>query len=109
MLESERSGENFVTRKITLAAGNIAEGLLDHLELGNMDSFHVLLCVDDCGSLVCQRRQMEKENAGTADDGRSLISRECQIEIFKGDCIFVPANSEPYQLHGQMELLRVRC
>ncbi|MBQ5563705.1 MAG: GDP-mannose 4,6-dehydratase, partial [Clostridia bacterium] len=31
-------GENFVTRKITLAAGRIAEGLQDHLELGNMDS-----------------------------------------------------------------------
>ena len=36
--ESERSGENFVTRKITLAAGRIAEGLQDHLELGNLDS-----------------------------------------------------------------------
>ena len=36
--ESERRGENFVTRKITLAAGRIAEGLQDHLELGNLDS-----------------------------------------------------------------------
>ena len=36
--ESERRGENFVTRKITRAAGRIAEGLQDHLELGNMDS-----------------------------------------------------------------------
>ncbi len=36
--ESERRGENFVTRKITLAAGRIAEGLQDRLELGNMDS-----------------------------------------------------------------------
>lgn len=36
--ESERRGENFVTRKITLAAGRIAEGLQDRLELGNLDS-----------------------------------------------------------------------
>lgn len=36
--ESERRGENFVTRKITLAAGRIAEGQQEHLELGNMDS-----------------------------------------------------------------------
>ena len=36
--ESERRGETFVTRKITLAAGRIAEGIQDHLELGNMDS-----------------------------------------------------------------------
>lgn len=36
--ESERRGENFVTRKITLAAGRIAEDIQDHLELGNLDS-----------------------------------------------------------------------
>ena len=36
--ESERRGENFVTRKITRAAGRIAEGIQDHLELGNLDS-----------------------------------------------------------------------
>ena len=36
--ESERRGENFVTRKITLAAGRIAEGIQEHLELGNLDS-----------------------------------------------------------------------
>lgn len=36
--ESERRGETFVTRKITLAAGRIAEGLQETLELGNLDS-----------------------------------------------------------------------
>ena len=36
--ESERRGETFVTRKITLAAGRIAEGIQDHLELGNLNS-----------------------------------------------------------------------
>lgn len=36
--ESERRGENFVTRKITLAAGRIAYGLQDKLYLGNLDS-----------------------------------------------------------------------
>ena len=36
--ESERRGETFVTRKITLAAARIACGLQDHLELGNLDS-----------------------------------------------------------------------
>lgn len=36
--ESERRGEEFVTRKITRAAGRIACGLQDHLELGNLDS-----------------------------------------------------------------------
>lgn len=36
--ESERRGESFVTRKITIAAAKIAEGLQDKLYLGNMDS-----------------------------------------------------------------------
>lgn len=36
--ESERRGENFVTRKITRAAGRIACGLQDELQLGNLDS-----------------------------------------------------------------------
>ena len=36
--ESPRRGENFVTRKITLAAARIACGLQDHLELGNLSS-----------------------------------------------------------------------
>lgn len=36
--ESERRGENFVTRKITRAAGRIACGLQNQLKLGNLDS-----------------------------------------------------------------------
>ena len=36
--ESERRGETFVTRKITLAAARIAQGKQEKLYLGNMDS-----------------------------------------------------------------------
>lgn len=36
--ESERRGENFVTRKITLAAARIAQGMQDKLYMGNMDA-----------------------------------------------------------------------
>ena len=36
--ESERRGETFVTRKITLAAARIAQGLQDKLYLGNLSS-----------------------------------------------------------------------
>lgn len=36
--ESERRGETFVTRKITIAAARIAQNLQDKLYLGNMDS-----------------------------------------------------------------------
>ena len=36
--ESERRGENFVTRKITLAAARIKQGIQDKLYLGNLDA-----------------------------------------------------------------------
>ena len=36
--ESERRGKEFVTRKITDAVARIKHGVLDHLELGNMDA-----------------------------------------------------------------------
>lgn len=36
--ESERRGETFVTRKITLAAARIVQGLQDKLYLGNLDA-----------------------------------------------------------------------
>ena len=36
--ESERRGETFVTRKITLAAARIAQGIQDKLYLGNLDA-----------------------------------------------------------------------
>ena len=36
--ESERRGENFVTRKITIAVARIAQGMQDKLYLGNLDA-----------------------------------------------------------------------
>ncbi|MDY2637336.1 MAG: type I phosphomannose isomerase catalytic subunit [Phascolarctobacterium sp.] len=50
-------------------------------------SFRVLLCTDGCGSL--------------------RVENEIQ-EYFKGDCIFVPANSESIRIHGQAQFLDVR-
>ena len=60
--ESERRGENFVTRKITLAAGRIAEGIQDHLELGNMDSLRDWGYAKDyveCMWLILQQEEPE--------------------------------------------------
>lgn len=52
-------------------------------------SFEVLLCIDGCGALFW-------------DGGGAL-------PFFRGDCVFVPANSRPLRLHGQAQLLRVTC
>ena len=58
--ESERRGDNFVTRKITLAAGRIACGLQDHLELGNLDSLRDWVYAKDyveCMWLILQHSE----------------------------------------------------
>lgn len=52
------------------------------------NSFHALLCVDGCGVLY----------------GDGVV-----IPFFKGDCIFVPADSVELKLHGKAEILEVRC
>jgi len=52
-------------------------------------SFQVLLCVSGCGVLL------NKSNAS--------------LSFFKGDCIFIPANSYNLYLHGQAQLLCVKC
>ena len=52
------------------------------------NSFHVLLCVDGCGV---------------------MLGDETDIPFFKGDCIFVPANSISLRLHGRAQLLNVSC
>ena len=60
--ESERRGESFVTRKITLAAGRIACGLQNKLYLGNMDSLRDWGYAKDyveCMWLILQQEEPE--------------------------------------------------
>lgn len=56
-------------------------------------SFRVLLCYDGCGNISYY-----------ANDGRKEY-----IDVYKGDCIFVPADSKELTLNGVMELLDIRC
>jgi GDPmannose 4,6-dehydratase len=60
--ESERRGETFVTRKITLAAARIAQGQQDCLYLGNLDSLRDWGYAKDyveCMWLILQNDQPE--------------------------------------------------
>ena len=50
-------------------------------------AFRVLLCVNGCGIISCE-------------DGK--------IEFYKGDCIFIPADSEILTISGQAQFLDVR-
>lgn len=52
------------------------------------NSFHALLVVDGCGS---------------------LFGDAFALNFFKGDCIFVPANSVEMRLHGKAQILDVNC
>lgn len=56
-------------------------------------SFEVLLCIKGCGMLF-----MYDENRMTES-----------IPVFKGDCIFVPANSCRIKIHGKIQMLKVHC
>ena len=60
--ESERRGETFVTRKITLAAARIAQGFQDKLYLGNLDARRDWGYAKDyveCMWLILQNKQPE--------------------------------------------------
>lgn len=60
--ESERRGETFVTRKITLAAARIAQGLQDKLYLGNLSSLRDWGYAKDyveCMWLILQQEKAE--------------------------------------------------
>ena len=60
--ESERRGETFVTRKITLAAARIAQGKQERLLLGNLDSLRDWGYAKDyveCMWLILQQKKAE--------------------------------------------------
>ena len=53
------------------------------------NSFQVLLCTGGCGLLMY--------------GGNGVL------QFFKGDCIFVPADSVAIKIHGNAQLLKVTC
>ncbi len=57
------------------------------LQIGSI-SFNVLLCVGGCGVMFYKNEA---------------------LPFFKGDCIFVPANSVSMHIHGKASLLKVSC
>ena len=94
--ESERRGETFVTRKITLAAARIAQGKQDRLFLGNLDSLRDWGYAKDyveCMWLILQNRTPEDFVIATGvqhsvREFATLAFREAGIELeFKGEGI----------------------
>ena len=92
--ESERRGETFVTRKITLAAARIAQGKQDRLYLGNLDSLRDWGYAKDyveCMWLILQNKTPEDFVIATGvqhsvREFATLAFREAGIELeFKGE------------------------
>jgi len=92
--ESERRGETFVTRKITLAAARISQGLQDCLYLGNLDSLRDWGYAKDyveCMWLILQNKKPEDFVIATGvqhsvREFTDLAFRHAGIELeFKGE------------------------
>lgn len=81
--ESERRGENFVTRKITMAAGRIAEGIQDHLELGNLDSLRDWGYAKDYVECMWMMLQHEKPEDFVIATGEQHTVRDFTEKAFK--------------------------
>lgn len=64
------------------------EGRVLPLIQTSANSFHALLITDGCGTMM----------------GNSV-----DIPFFKGDCIFIPAESVELRLHGKAQILNVSC
>lgn len=87
--ESERRGENFVTRKITLAAGRIAEGLQDHLELGNLDSLRDWGYAKDYVECMWLMMQQEKPDDFVIASGTQHTVRDFTEKAFAANGITI--------------------
>lgn len=53
------------------------------------NSFQVLLCTEGCGTIFWEENQM--------------------LRFYRGDCIFIPADSVEMRLHGTAKMLKVNC
>lgn len=85
--ESERRGKNFVTRKISIAAGRIACGLQDHLELGNLDSLRDWGYAKDYVECMWMILQQDKPDDYVIATGVQHTVREFATLVFANDGI----------------------
>ncbi len=81
--ESERRGETFVTRKITLAAARIAQGFQDKLYLGNLDSLRDWGYAKDYVECMWMMLQQPEPDDFVIATGESHSVREFTTLAFK--------------------------
>ena len=81
--ESERRGETFVTRKITLAACRISQGKQDKLYLGNLDSLRDWGYAKDYVECMWLMLQQDKPDDYVIATGKQHTVRDFCREAFK--------------------------
>lgn len=81
--ESPRRGEDFVTRKITVAVARIKAGKQDHLELGNMDAKRDWGFAGDYVEGMWAIMQQDKADDFVLSTGETHTVREFVEESFK--------------------------
>ena len=80
--ESPRRGETFVTRKITMAAARIAEGLQSSLRLGNLDAMRDWGFAGDYVDAMWRMLQQDKGDDYVVATGQTYTVREFLAEVF---------------------------
>lgn len=81
--ESPRRGENFVTKKVTLAVARIKKGLQDKLELGNLEAKRDWGWAPEFVEAIYQIMQHDKPGVYVVATGETHTIREFVEEAFR--------------------------
>ncbi len=69
-------------------------------------SFRVLLCINGCGTI--SYREEKNRNKDINHSNSCYNFKIVNINVYKGDCIFIPANSTKIKIHGKFQFLDIR-
>ena len=92
--ESPRRGENFITRKISLAVARIAKGVQDCIHLGNLDSKRDWGYSKEYVEAMWMILQQDKPDDYVIGTGESHSIREFLEEAFKAVGIEIESNGK---------------
>ena len=70
-------------------------------------SFKILLCIDGCGTVFAAQEDLLPVQASEKRD--TAESADHCWSLFRGDCMFIPADSIPLKIHGNAQFLTVVC
>ena len=72
-------------------------------------SFQIMICTDGCGVLFWNGIYAKENTAAEGSPSPDRMTGEKSLRFFRGDTIFIPADSVDIRIHGKAELLKVSC